>query len=107
MSRTYKDRHSRIRYPEDQWDYMYYRSGDGNRLVNYLQRPGVLSKKKRRIDTEPHWMTTPMWFIREFMNRPQRVKGKQWERQIVRCSIDSLLDQDTPNVKRKPHIYYW
>ena len=106
MSRTYKDRPSKIRFPEEQWDYKYYRVGDRWHF-NYLAYPGVLTKKKKNVDTDWHWMTTPSWFIREFMNQPQRYRGKQWEKKIVKCPIDSLIDEDYPGVSRKPHIYYW
>ena len=71
MSRTYKDRPFKIRFPEDQWDYKYYRVGD-RWYFNYLAYPGVLTKKKKNVDTDWHGMTTPSWFIREFMNQPQR-----------------------------------
>ena len=106
MSRTYKDRPSKIRFPEEQWDYKYYRVGD-RWYFNFLEYPGVLTKKKKRVDTENHWMSEPSWFIREFMNQPQRARGKQWEKKIVKVSLDDLIDIDYPDVGRKPHIYYW
>lgn len=105
MSRTYKDRPSKIRYPEEQWDNRYYRSG--YRKFSFLEYRGVLTKKKKCVDTENHWMTTPSWFIREFMNQPQRARGKQWEKKIVKVSFDDIIDVDYPDVSRKPHIYYW
>jgi hypothetical protein len=107
MSRTYKDRPSKIRFPEEQWDYKYYRIGGGNWHICFLEYRGVLTKKKKRVDTENHWMTEPSWFIREFMNQPQRARGKQWEKKIVKVSLDNLIDVDYPDVSRKPHIYYW
>jgi hypothetical protein len=106
MSRTYKDRPSKIRYPEEQWDYQYYRCGDCWHF-NHLAYPGVLTKKKKSVDTENHWMSEPGWFIREFMNQPQRARGKMWEKKIVKCDVDELINQDVPDVSRKPHIYYW
>lgn len=106
MSRTYKDRPSKIRFPEEQWDYKYYRCGD-KWYYGYLAYPGVLTKKKKHVDTENHWMSEPSWFIREFMNQPQRARGKQWEKKIVKVSLDDLIDVDYPDVSRKPHIYYW
>ena len=106
MSRTHKDRPYRIRFPEEEWDYRYYRCGD-RWYFNFLAYPGVLTKKKKRVDTENHWMTTPSWFINVFMNRPQRARGKAWERKIVKCKVDELIDQDIPDVSRKPHKYYW
>lgn len=104
MARTYKDRPSRIQYPEDQWDYRY---DEENYWGIYLKRRGVLTKKRRDVDTNWHWMTTPSWWTRLMMNRPQRVCSKQWERMVVRGSIDSLEDADAPPLGKKPHIYYW
>lgn len=108
MSRTYKDRPYKVRHPEEQWDYRYY-PREGHRWYWHcaLQRPGVLTKKKKHVDTENHWMTTPMWWVREFMNQPQRVRGKQWERQMVKVPVGELDIQDIPDVGRKPHLYYW
>ena len=107
MSRTYKDRPYKIRYPEEQWDYKYYRCGSWPSRFCFLEYPGVLTKKKKHVDTENHWMSEPGWFIREFMNQPQRARGKQWEKKIVKVSKDNLIDVDYPDVSRKPHIYYW
>lgn len=104
MSRTYKDRPYKIRFPEEQWDYKYYHC---SKRFSFLAYAGVLTKKKKHVDTVNHWMTTPSWFIREFMNQPQRTRGKQWERKIVKCPFEELIDEDIPNVSRKPHIYYW
>ena len=107
MSRSYKDIPWKFRFPEQQWDYKYYRREDIHWYwYSALERPGVLTKKKRHY-REYHGMPTPMWWIREFMTRPQRTHGKQWERQIVKVSKEDLVDQDTPTVSRKPHLYYW
>ena len=107
MSRTYKDRPYKLRYPEEQWDYKYYRLGVDRWWVNYLEYPGVLTKKKKNLDTEYRWMTTPMWYIREFMNQPQRAKGRQWEKTVLKVDINNLDIIDYPSVSRKPHWYYW
>jgi hypothetical protein len=66
-----------------------------------------LTKKKKNVDTENHWMTTPMWYIREFMNQPQRAKGRQWEKTVLKVDINDLDAIDYPSVSRKPHLYYW
>jgi hypothetical protein len=106
MSRTYKDLPNKLRFPEEAWDYRYYFSG-GRKYIDYLQYPGVLTKKKKNVDTENHWMTTPMWYIREFMNQPQRAKGRQWEKSVLKVDINDLDIIDYPSVSRKPHLYYW
>ena len=107
MSRTYKDRPHKIRHPEGQWDYKYYRCGAWPYSFCFLEYRGVLTKKKKRVDTEDHWMTEPMWWVREFMNQPQRTRGKQWERKIIKCPVEELVDEELPSVSRKPHLYYW
>lgn len=51
--------------------------------------------------------TTPSWFNRMFMNRPQRHKGRMWEKDVVKLDKESLEETDSPSVGKKPHIYYW
>ena len=48
MSRTYKDRPSKLRFPEEDWDYKYYLIGN-RKYIDYLQYPGVLTKKKKKV----------------------------------------------------------
>jgi hypothetical protein len=48
-----------------------------------------------------------MWHVHDFMTVPQRAAGKMWEKKIVQVPKDQLVDEDTPNVGRKPHLYYW
>lgn len=115
MSRTYKDKPYKFVDPESRWDYgmdkiAYVEYIDNfqylyNRYY-YIERGGIKTKKKRSYN-EHNWMTTPMWWIREYMNQPQRIRGKEWERQIIKVNIDELIDQDIPDVSRKPHLYYW
>ena len=108
MSRTYKDRPSKVRFPEEQWDYRYECNGQRDFFsLRYLERKGVLTKKKKQVDTENHWMTTPSWFIRDFMNRPQRRASKMWENTVIGKSVDELDLEDPPMIGKKPHIYYW
>ena len=107
MSRTHKDVPWKLRYPERDFDYRYERNTD-HRWYWYcaLEKAGVLTKKKRHYQ-EYHGMPTPMWWIREYMNQPQRIRGKEWERQILRVSKEDLVDAELPSVSRKPHWYYW
>lgn len=109
MSRTYKDRPHKVNHPEEtsKWNmYVVYENDD---FVFYKSGPirGGLTKKPRKQDTEYHWMTTPGWWVREFMNQPQRIAGHQWEREVVKKSLEDLEDELPPDVGRKPHIYYW
>lgn len=107
MSRTHKDTPWELRYPEQQWDYKYERNEDAHWYwFCALEKAGVLTKKKRSYN-EYHGMPTPMWFIREFMTQPQRTRGKEWEKKIVKVPLEELIDEHYPDVSRKPHIYYW
>ena len=120
MSRTYKDAPSKIRFPEGQYnfgrkmvayvavvtDYYTNEPMEINRY-RYISIPGAKTKKKKHVNTEWHWMTTPMWWIREMMNRPQRARGKAWEKKVAKTEIEYLDDLNIPDVGRKPHIYYW
>ena len=107
MSRTYKDRPSRVKNPEREiywntdWIAKSYFGGDWN-------RSDIFSKKRKEIDTEDHWMSTPSWWTRQFMTRPQRRKIHLWEQEFNKITnTDMLEDEDCPDYKRKPHIYYW
>lgn len=84
MSRTHKDKPTKILYPED------------------------ASLKPRRVDTEWHWRSaTPSWWTNLFMNRPQRKQAQQWSQQAKKTKVEDLEELDTPNVSHKPHKYYW
>jgi hypothetical protein len=130
MSRTYKDRPSKIKHPEAHWDFgtehLAYEStrriyefdletnnyccvDTNERCIRFFRAniAGAKTKKPRHVDTEWHWMSTPGWYISEFMNRPQRAKGRAWEHKVVNTAIEDLDTLDTPSVGRKPHLYYW
>ena len=107
MSRSYKDVPWKLRYPERDWGYRHYPNENARwPWFSALEKPGVLTKKKRHYE-EYHGMSTPMWWVREFMTQPQRTRGKEWERQIVKYRVENLVDAELPSVSRKPHHYYW
>lgn len=88
MSRTRKDRPSKIRYPR------------------YWDNVGDKPKQPKHVNTEWHWLgSTPSSWTRLMMNRPMRHRGRAWEQQVLR-ELD-LKDTDPPGVSRKPHHYYW
>jgi hypothetical protein len=102
MSRTYKDKPSKLKY--DAWN------KDRERIEGtfyYIDLPTTKLKKRKELDTEEHWMSTPAWWTRLTMNRPQRRRCKLWERDALKSTLDSLDDLDKPIISRKPHIYYW
>jgi len=130
MSRTYKDKPWKFSHPEARWDFGTERVAyESTRRVYELDLEtntycfmdtdepcikffhqniaGIKTKKKKRKDCEWHWMTTPGWFIKEFMNRPQRARGRAWEKKATKSALEDLDLLDTPSVGRKPHVYYW
>ena len=95
MSRTYTHGlKARQRYFGGRWDYP----------RNEWRQPLRGSRPKRkRGKHECEWMTTPSWWIREFMNRPlRRSIDAAIRRQLDRSWEDVVM----PHMKR-PHIYYW
>jgi hypothetical protein len=127
MSRTYKHVKREHTHPEQVWDYgreclpyqtkalewVYneetgrYESRETKRLVTryyYVDKPGVFTKKRKEVDTEWHWMSTPSWWTRLTMNKPQRRKGRVWERKVL---FQELEEVDPPGVGHKPHQYYY
>lgn len=86
MSNTNKDQPKRRRF------FSYF---DGNKVK--------LPKEK---DTTWHWLqSTPSWWTRLMMNRPQRRKGRLWEASAKFTT--GLEEEDPPMVSKKPHKYFW
>lgn len=108
MSRTYKHikRVKLKKFYEERWDTLYEPQELG-RYWHRLQKPGVLPKRRKELDTEEHWMNTPSWWVRLMMTRPQRREGSLWEREVVKTSLEEIDGVDTPSISRKPHIYFW
>lgn len=124
MSRTYKDRPWKIRFPESDPDFGYYKlpfererkrfnkekgyyepTGEYYTSFVYMHIPGIKLKKRKDCDTVWHWTRgTPSWWTRMMMNKPQRRRGKLWERKVL---VEDLEETDPPMCGRKPHMYYW
>lgn len=115
MSRTYKDKPSKLTH--EPWDKDTLRfEYEGERLDYYtnepktyigyghLDLPTTKTKKRKEVDTEEHWMSTPSWWTHLCMNKPQRRAGRIWEATVLREDIE---ETDAPGVSKRPHIYYW
>lgn len=101
MSRTYKDKKWELRFPEDTYSF------DRIQLVgfwNWIQRPGVKTKKKRSVERWHWYRGTPSAWTRLMMNRPQRRMCRLWEQEVL---FQDVEDADCPFYGKKPHIYYW
>lgn len=118
MSRTYKDKPNKLKFEpwdKDRVDYiLYYHKyinllgeADSFPVRRSIQVPTTKTKKRKVVDTEDHWMSTPSEWTRIMMNKPQRREGSLWEREVVKCQVSDLEEVDKPSVSRKPHIYYW
>ena len=102
MSRTLKDKPSKLRfdfYTKDQIELDHYG------YSRYRLGKTTKTKKRKELDTEDHWMSTPSWWTRLMMGKPERRNAHMLEKKILR--IVDLEDFDFPNLKRKPHIYFW
>lgn len=118
MSRTYKDKPYKFKNPEwaddnkyETFEYLaegtHWKTGEPYTAVRkfFVKRAGYLTKKKKRVDTEWHWMHTPSWWTHMFMNKPQRHASNQYMRQLtIQVDLDEV---DPPPLGKKPHVYYW
>lgn len=119
MSRTFKDRPYKIKYPQDWHTDRVRVEGNEHHWHYYIDLPTTKTKKRKGQDVEEHWMTTPGWWINIMMERPQRRASKLWENNFrnkrictwhesyIDDTIDWLESFDTPSISRKPHCYFW
>lgn len=109
MSRTYKDRHWKLRFPDhaiDEYERVpytavvdreyHYSIGRYVKCAPYeiersycVKKAGVFTKKKRKdFNSEYQWIgETPGWWVRMLVNRPLRRKGRMWEREASKVDI--------------------
>lgn len=98
MSRTYKDKPYKLKH--EPWDKD---RGIIEGTWRFVELPTTKTKKRKEVDTECHWMTTPSWWNRIWHNRPERRKAT-----VLLASLPADLDEvDVPDLGRKPHIYFW
>lgn len=65
-------------------------------------------KAKQRLFNPWLWLqSTPSWWTRLTMNRPQRRAAHLWERKAAKTAEDRLVDIDVPPHGNKPHRYFW
>lgn len=116
MSRTYKDKPTKVRFPESRHEmveYTYvredYYTGVPHEGVGHWYRKGPAGPKLKRVqDNDYHWLqSTPSWWVNLYMNRPQRARARAWERKTLKVALAELDAVDKPSVNKKPHLYYW
>lgn len=99
MSRTYKHKPRKLLWDSFDKDFI--------PLEGYRHRLGKTTKPKKRkeVDSEDHWITTPGWWIKLTMTRPERRGAHLLEKKALR--ILDIEDVDFPNLGNKPFNYYW
>ena len=98
MARTYRD-NARRRYFNSYWQQdRILVEGFGWRLAKTTK-----PKLRKTVDTEDHWMSTPGWWVRLTMNRPQRRAVHLWERKALFSDLEELVQP----AKKVAHVYYW
>ncbi len=100
MSRTIKDKPYSLVHKgywlQDQIPLEYY----GYRLGKTTK-----PKKRKEVDTEDHWMSTPGWWVKMMMTKPERRNAHLLEKKVLRT--EDIDDVDFPDLGRKPHVYFW
>lgn len=110
MSRTHKDVPFHHRKPKQTYDWLYgvekipYLNENDYKRIWYRDIAGAKAKRRKEVDCEWHWMSTPSWWTRLTMNRPQRRFYHLLEHKALKSDLE---DFDFPDLKKKPHIYYW
>jgi len=121
MSRTYKDKPNKFRKDHYSWHedwervtytYTYRNILKDGEPVTYtssysVQKPTSKRKKRKELDTEDHWMTTPSWWWRIVHHRPTRRACHIWEKSVHRFLDDDVDLSICPDFGRKPHHYFW
>lgn len=124
MSRTYKDRPSRLgldsiereisrKIVKISVEYPHYYNGEWVTTsymgTAYLDVAGVKLKKKRSyVGFSQYWYRmTPSWWTKMFMLRPARRRANNIVNQLHKFQVEDLEDVDVPDLRKKPHIYYW
>jgi hypothetical protein len=114
MSRTRKDKPTKFRDDVNSYsgsyqglyDSRYWEMCRENVHKKFHSRP----KLRKTKDYESHWMSTPSWWTRLYMTRPQRKRQNQYLKQydlIVLDDLDLLEESDIAFTGLKPHVYFW
>lgn len=104
MSRTFKDKPSKLKH--EAWDKDTIRvDGTGTKWSYRIHLPTTKTKKRKEVDTEDHWMSTPSWWTHLCMIKPERRLAHMLEKKALR--VENIEEMDFPDLGKKPHIYFW
>lgn len=104
MSRTLKDKPSKLRfdfYNKDQIELDHYG------YTSYRQGKTTKTKKRKEVDTEEHWQTTPSWWNNLFHTRPIRGNFRAFLTNVVKSEITEIEGMLEPTDSKSPHKYFW
>lgn len=104
MSRSYKDRPSKLRFEPYDKDYI---EVEHYGFSIYRKGKTTKTKKRKEVDTENHWMTTPSWWNNLFHTRPIRGNFRTFLTSVVKSDIAEIENMLEPTDSKSPHVYYW
>lgn len=65
-----------------------------------------MSRTTHHREQKSSW-STPAWWTRMYMTRPQRAKVRTWKIKAKQTSLEELDGLDLPAHGKKPHVYFW
>jgi len=100
MSRTYKDKPSKLLWGDYAQDYVYLER------FHHIWRKTTKPKVRKTEDTEWKWMmSTPSWWNHIFHTKPLRKMFTNFCSDVKgRKDLEDILE---PKDSRKPHKYYY
>ena len=102
MSRTFKDKPSKLLWGDYQQDYIWLEG------YYHILRKTTKPKVKRSVDTDWAWMqATPSWWNNLFHTRPIRGNFRKFTKDLVRLDKEAVEDILEPTDSRRPHKYYY
>lgn len=101
MSRSYKDKPSKLRFDLYMKDWILVEP------YGYRQGKTTKLKKRKEVDTEEHWQTTPSWWNNLFHTRPIRGNFRIFLTNVVKSDIAEIENMLEPTDSKSPHKYFW
>lgn len=102
MSRTYKDKPSKLIWGDYAQDYVYLEN------FRHIWRKTTKPKLRRSVNDEWAWYSaTPSWWNRLFHTAPIRRNFRDFCTVSVGLPVDTLEDILEPSDSKKPHKYFY
>lgn len=117
MSRTTKDKPSKLKHAAWDKDREYFKytciwENYAGEIVEhewkaYLQTKTTKPKKRKKVDHENHWMTTPSWWNNLFHTRPIRGNFRTFLSAAKKSKLEDIEGMLEPTDSKSPHKYFW